>query len=104
MNSILSGFTAKILPRLAGIAASYVVGEAAKRGLTLDPAETVAAMLAAYAFVHRFVSKYTNPGDATKSALIVEDKAKVATAPVAPVAARDGQVNVWSYGKDEGDL
>lgn len=78
MNGIVSGFTAKILPRLAGILAAYLVGEAGKHGLTLDQEQVVALMLLAYAWVHRLISKYTNPGDATKTALIAEDKAKVA--------------------------
>lgn len=78
MNDFLSGFTAKILPRLAGILAAYLVGEAAKRGLTLDPEQTTAIMLGAYAFLHRAISKHTNPGDATRTVLIAEDKAIVA--------------------------
>jgi hypothetical protein len=71
-------FAAKVLPRLAGILAGYLVGEAAKRGLTLDLAQTTALMLAAYAAGHRLISRYTNPGDATRTALILKDKALVA--------------------------
>ena len=96
MNEILNGFAAKILPRLTGAAASFVVGEASKHGLTLDPAETTAAMIATYAFVHRAVSKYTNPGDATRSVLIAEDRASIA-APTPPAIA-------WARGDDGGVL
>jgi hypothetical protein len=86
--SLLDRFAAKVLPRLAGIVAAWVVGEAQRRfHLTLDPVEVTALMLGAYAVVHRWVSEHTNPGDATKTVLIAEDKAAVAAPPAAGVAA-----------------
>lgn len=77
-------FAAKVLPRLAGIIAGYLVGEAARRGLPADLAALidqeaiVALMLAGYAAGHRLISRYTNPGDATRTPLIQKDKATVA--------------------------
>lgn len=90
--SLFDRFAAKVLPRLAGILAAYLVGEASKRfGLTLDQEQVTGLMLVAYAGVHRWISERTNPGDATKSVLIVEDKVAVAAPPAvggtAPTAA-----------------
>ncbi|MCY7380687.1 MAG: hypothetical protein LH467_15270 [Gemmatimonadaceae bacterium] len=106
MTDFLSGFTAKILPRLAGILAAYLVGEAGKRGLTLDPEQTTTLMIAAYAFLHRAISKHTNPGDATKTSIIDYQKRIVAgAAPVSDgVAASSApaQPNTWESGKDTG--
>lgn len=65
-------------PRALGLAAAWVVGEAAKRGLTLDPEELTVAMIATYSFLHRVISRKTNPGDAAKSILVQEDKTTVA--------------------------
>lgn len=77
----MNDIAAKILPRLAGILAGYLVTLAAKYlGLTLDPAEVTTLVLATYALVHRAISQHTNPGDATKSVLIAKDKAAVKTA------------------------
>lgn len=77
MNGLLDGFAAKWLPRLAGVLAGWIVGWAANHKLTLDVEEVAGLVLLAYQFVHRLISKYTNPGDATKSVLIADDKAKV---------------------------
>jgi hypothetical protein len=63
-----------ILPRAAAILAAWLAAEGAKRGLTLDPEELAVLILAVYAAVHRLLSRYLNPGDATKSTLIREDK------------------------------
>lgn len=101
-------FASKTLPRLAGIIAGWLVGEALKFGLPAQLAAMIdqefifALMLGGYAFVHRWISKRTNPGDATKSVLIREDKAIVAAPaaegvgaapapapPVAPPSDRD---------------
>lgn len=102
MDNFLGGFTAKILPRLAGILAAYLVGKAATYGFTLDPVEMATAMIALYAFVHRAVSKRTNPGDATTTVLIRDDKAVLQSAQ--PTRDNSGPVNTWAYTKDDGDL
>lgn len=107
MTFSFEAFAAKVLPRLAGILAGYLVGEAAKRGLTLDLAETTALMLAAYAAGHRIVSRYTNPGDATRTPLIRKDKATVAASAsdgVGAMPAPAQPVAEWQHGKEDGDL
>lgn len=69
------------LPRIIGILSAWAVGEAQRRfSLTLDPAELTALMLAVYAGAHRLVSRWINPGDATKGAIIAADKAEVQAA------------------------
>lgn len=83
----MNDIAAKILPRLAGIIAGYLVSLAAKYlGLTLDAAEVTTLVLTTYALVHRAVSQHTNPGDATKSALIAQDKRTVKAAQLPPAA------------------
>lgn len=72
-------------PRLFGVIASFVVGKAAERGLTLDPAEVTTLAIATYALMHRLVSKKVNPGDAAKAAVVVEEKAVVASAEAADI-------------------
>jgi hypothetical protein len=87
MNDVLNGFAAKWLPRLAGVLAGWIVGWAANHKLTLDVEEVAGLILLAYQFVHRLISKYTNPGDATRTPLILKDKATVAASASDGVAA-----------------
>lgn len=61
-------------PRAAGAVGAYAVGEAAKHGLTLDQEQVTGLMIGAYAYLHRAISKKINPGDATKSVLVKQDK------------------------------
>ncbi len=109
-DTLIASFLSKILPRAAGILAGYLVGEAAKHGLTLDPEQITALMLVGYAFVHRLISKYTNPGDATKSAIIDYQKAIVRAGPlVAGVSLVPGGVSSpaqieWEHGQEDGVL
>jgi hypothetical protein len=77
------------IPRIAAVLAAWLAAEAAKRGLTLDPEELAVLILAVYAASHRLLSRYINPGDAAKSAVIEADKDLVAAAKV-PVAPLDG--------------
>ena len=71
------------LPRLAALLAAWLVAEAAKRGLTLDPEELAVLILSAYALVHRLLSRWLNPGDAAKGAIIAEEKRVVRSAELA---------------------
>jgi hypothetical protein len=73
-------------PRVAGVAGAYAVGEAAKHGLTLDQEQVTGIMLGVYAYLHRAISKKVNPGDATKSVLVKQDKKETQrlTPPSAP--------------------
>ena len=85
-KDMLVGMLSTWGPRVAGVAASAVVGKAAQHGLTLDPVETTSLMIATYAYLHRAISKKVNPGDATKSVLVTQDKEETArlTPPSAP--------------------
>lgn len=74
MNWLTHGLLTKYAPRLLGALAALIVGKAAQKGLTLDPAEVTTGMIAVYALGHRLVSKKLNPGDATKDVLIQQDK------------------------------
>lgn len=65
------------LPRILGILAAWLVGWAAKHELTLDQDQVTTLMIAAYAFLHRAISKKVNPSDAAKSVLVEEGKAAV---------------------------
>jgi hypothetical protein len=65
------------LPRIAAILAAWLVGWAADHQLTLDQEQVTIAMLSVYAFLHRVISRWVNPGDATKSVLVEEDKITV---------------------------
>ena len=66
------------LPRITGILAGYAVGEAAKHGITLDQEQVNALMIATYFTVHRLLSRWLNPGDSAKTALVEHQKAVVA--------------------------
>ncbi len=68
---------AKYAPRLAALLAGWLVAWAAQKGLTLSADEVTVIIIAVYAFLHRFISKYINPSDAAKTELIAEGKAKV---------------------------
>jgi uncharacterized membrane protein (DUF441 family) len=53
------------LSRIAALIASFLVGWAATKGLTLDPLEITAIVLGVFQLVHVLVSKKTNPTNAT---------------------------------------
>ena len=72
-------------PRLAAAAATIVVAKAAQHGLTLDPTETIGAMLGIYAALHRMISSQVNPGDAAKGRLVEAEKTAVSTGSVVDV-------------------
>lgn len=64
-------------PRIAAIIGAWVGGELAKGEVTIDPETVTVIMLAIYAFLHRVISRYVNPADATRSVLVEEGKEHV---------------------------
>lgn len=77
MNKTIKDAVPIWLPRIAGILAAWLVGWAAKHEFTLDEDQVTTLMIAAYAFLHRAISKRINPSDATKSVLVKEGQATV---------------------------
>jgi hypothetical protein len=60
MGDLLKTYLAQIV----AIPAAFVVGYAAKHGLTLDQQQVAGLMIAAYAVVERLVAAKTNPTNA----------------------------------------
>lgn len=72
------------IQKVAGLAAAFLVSWAAKKGLTLSPDETTAVMVTTLSAIEFWVSKHTNPGNASSSHL-----AKVELVQVAQLKAQD---------------
>lgn len=63
------------LPRIIGIAVSFLVGQLANRtGFIVDPTVLTGAMLAVYAGTHRAASVVINPADAASHTSVEDTK------------------------------
>ncbi len=68
-----------VAPRIVAAGASLVVVKAAKHGVTLDPEQTAAAMIGAYAAIHKAINSQVNPGDAAKGRVAEAEKSAAST-------------------------
>ena len=66
MGDIIQTYIAQIV----AIPAAFVVGYAAKYGLTLDAQQFAGLMIAAYAIIERLVAAKANPTNAAKPAAL----------------------------------